>query len=311
MIVVTGASAGVGRAIVRELAEPGVRLALLARGRDGLEGATREAEERGARARAWMVDVAEAAAVDRAAGELETEFGPPDVWVNNAMVTVLAPTWQLTADEIKRVTEVNYLGAVHGTLAALRSMRPRGRGTIVQVGSALAYRAIPLQAAYCASKFALRGFTDALRTELLHEHNGVHVTMVHLPALNTPQFSWCRTRLPNQPQPVPPIFQPEVAARGVREAIARRTREVWVGWPAVRAIVGGSLAPKVADAYLAHNGYEAQQTELPLRPDRQDNLFEPVAGDHGAHGVFDERARPRSRYDSWRRRLLWLLGRPV
>ncbi len=308
VIVVSGASAGVGRAIVRELAEPGTFLALLARGADGLRGACRDARERGALARSWTLDVADADAVERAARELEDEVGPPDVWINNAMVTVLAPSWELTPEEVRRVTEVNYLGAVHGTLAALRRMRPRGRGTIVQVGSALAYRAIPLQAAYCASKFALRGFTDALRTELLHERSAVRVTMVHLPALNTPQFGWCRTRLPRQPQPVPPIYQPEVAARGVREALERRTREVWVGWPAVRAIVGGGLAPGVADRYLAEHGFEAQQTGAPVPPDRPDNLFAPLPGDRGAHGAFDARAHAHSRYDRLRRRLLALLG---
>lgn len=309
VVVITGASAGVGRAIVRELACPGRRLALLARGRDGLDGACRDAQARGAVARAWAVDVADADGVARCAEEIEAELGAPDVWINDAMVTVLSAVADLRPAEIHRVTDVNYHGAVHGTLAALRSMRRRGRGTIIQVGSALSYRAIPLQAAYCASKFALRAFTDALRTELMHEGSAIHVTMVHLPALNTPQFGWCRTRLRKHPQPVPPIFQPEVAARGVREAMRRRTREVWVGWPTVRTILGNGLAPWFADRVLARMGYESQQTEQPIASDRPDNLFEALPGDHGAHGAFDERARERSRYDTLRRGLLRLFGR--
>ncbi len=308
VVVVTGASAGVGRAIVRELAEPGVVLALLARGPEGLEGARADAEGRGAVARAYPVDVADPAAVDRVARAIEAELGAPDVWINDAMVTVLAPAWEVTVEELRRVTDVNYLGAVYGTLAALRTMRPRNAGTIVQIGSALAYRSIPLQSAYCASKFALRGFTDSLRTELMHEKSGVRVTMVHLPAVNTPQFGWCRSRLPNHPQPVPPIFQPEVAARAVREAIARGTREVFCGWPAVQAIVGNRIAPWFADRVLAKLGFDAQQTEEAIGPDRRDNLFEPIAGDHGAHGSFDARARPRSRWDGVRRGLLRLVG---
>jgi len=213
--VVTGASAGVGRATVRRFAREGWSVGLLARGRDGLEGARREVEEAGGRAVVVPVDVADAEAVEAAAEEVEATLGPIDVWVNDAMVTVFSPVHEITADDFRRVTEVNYLGAVHGTLAALRRMRPRDRGTIVQVGSALAYRAIPLQSAYCATKFALRGFTDSLRTELLHEGSRVHVTSVHLPALNTPQFGWSKTAMTRQPQPVPPIFQPEVAADGI------------------------------------------------------------------------------------------------
>jgi short-subunit dehydrogenase len=238
--------------------------------------------------------VADSAAVEAAADAVEREFGPIDIWVNNAMATVFSPAWEVTPDELRRATEVTYLGAAHGTLAALRRMRPRNHGTIVQVGSALAYRAIPLQAPYCAAKHALRGYTDAVRCELLHEGSKVHLTMVHLPALNTPQFSWGRTRLPNHPQPVPPIFQPEVAADAIVWAAYHRRREVFVGWPTVKAVFGNKLAPRYADRKLAEMGYEAQQTQEPLPPGRPDNLFEPAPGDYGAHGVFDARARARS-----------------
>jgi short-subunit dehydrogenase len=204
---------------------------------------------------------------------------------------VFAPIVDTTAEEFRRVTEVTYLGFVYGTLSALRRMRPRDRGVIVQVGSALAYRSIPLQAAYCAAKHAVRGFTESLRTELLHDHSNVHVTEVHLPAVNTPQFSWSRAKLPHQPQPVPPIYQPEIPADAIVFAATHRRREIWVAWPVAEAIVGEKVAPALADVYLANNGYESQQTDRPLRPDRRDNLYRPLPGDHGAHGAFDARAR--------------------
>jgi short-subunit dehydrogenase len=229
--------------------------------------------------------------VERAADDVEAALGPIDVWVNNAMVSVFAPVIDTTADEYRRVTEVTYLGFVHGTLAALRRMKPRNRGTIVQVGSALAYRAIPLQSAYCAAKHAVKGFTESLRTELLHEGSAVHLTMVHLPAVNTPQFAWSRAKLPRDPQPVPPIFQPEVAADGIVFAATHRRRAIWLGWPVTKAIVGEALTPGVADRYLAENGYESQQTDQPIEPHRADNLYEPLPGDHGAHGAFDDVAR--------------------
>ena len=308
--MITGASAGVGRATVRELARRGVGLGLLARGREGLEGAAREAQRQGAEALVLPVDVADAAAVEEAAAEVERRLGPIDVWINNAMVTVLAPIADLAAEDVRRVTEVTYLGAVHGTLAALRRMLPRDRGTIVQVGSALCYRGIPLQAAYCGAKFALRGFTDSLRSELLHDGSHVHVTMVHLPALNTTQFGWCKTVLPRHPQPVPPIFQPEVAARAIREAASMRRREIWVGLPTVKTVLGSRFVSGFLDHYLARNAYEAQQADRPIAPDRRHNLYEPVPGDHGAHGVFDDRAREsslQSRMRRWVERTLGML----
>jgi short-subunit dehydrogenase len=291
VVVVTGASAGVGRAIVRAFAAQGAHLGLIARGRDGLEGARAEVEAAGGRALVLPLDVADAAAVEAAAEEVERTLGPIDVWVNDAMVSVFAPIADTTAEEFRRVTEVTYLGYVHGTLSALRRMRARDRGTIVQIGSALAYRSIPLQAAYCAAKHAVKGFTESLRTELIHDGSNVHVTEVQLPAVNTPQFSWSRAKLPREPQPVPPIFQPELVADAVLFAARHRRREIWLAWPAVKAIVGEKVAPGIADRYLARNGYEAQQSEQATSEGRVDNLYSPVPGDHGARGRFDARAR--------------------
>ncbi len=291
VVVVTGASAGVGRAAVRAFAARGYDVALIARGIDGLEGARREVEAAGRRALVLPLDVADAAAVDAAAERTEQELGPIDVWVNVAMVSVFAPISDTTPEEFRRVTEVTYLGYVHGTLAALRRMRPRNRGTIVQVGSALAYRSIPLQAAYCAAKHAVKGFTESLRTELLHDKSGIHVTAVHLPAVNTPQFGWSRAKLPNEPQPVPPIFQPEIPADAIVFAAEHERREIWLAWPAIKAILGEKVAPHIADLYLARTGYRAQQTDVPISPNRRDDLYDPVPGDHGAHGAFDARAK--------------------
>ena len=291
VVVITGASAGVGRAVAREFAKRGASLGLLARGQDGLNAARAEAEASGVRAIAIPTDVADARQVESAAARIEQELGPIDIWINNAMVSVFSPILQMTAEEFDRVTRVTYLGAVYGTLAALHRMVPRNRGVIVQVGSALAYRAIPLQSAYCAAKHALNGFTESLRSELLHDGSHVQVTMVHLPAVNTPQFDWTRTRMPRQSQPVPPIFQPEVAAEAIVWAALAPQREVWVGWPTVQAVLGDKIAPGLLDHYLARFGYESQQADEPVSPDRPDNLFEPVAGDHGAHGRFDARAK--------------------
>jgi NAD(P)-dependent dehydrogenase (short-subunit alcohol dehydrogenase family) len=271
---------------------------LLARGVDGLEAARREVEAAGSRAIVVPTDVAHPDQVEAAAAAAERELGPIDVWVNNAMVSVLSPVMQMTEDEFRRVTEVTYLGAVHGTLAALRRMAPRNHGTIVQVGSALAYRAIPLQSAYCASKHALAGFTESLRTELLHDGSAVHVTMVQLSALNTPQFEWVRSRMPRQPQPVPPIFQPEVAASAIVWAATHRRKELYVGWPAVKAIWGDKIAPGLLDRYLARIGYDAQQSDDPVTPGRPDNLLSPLPGDRGAHGRFSEHSRSFS-YQLW------------
>jgi NAD(P)-dependent dehydrogenase (short-subunit alcohol dehydrogenase family) len=295
VVVVTGASAGLGRAIAGAFAERGAAVGLLARGRARLLDAEREIRDRGGRALAVPADVADAAAVTAAAGRIEGELGPVDVWVNNAMVSVFSPVREMEAAEYRRVTEVTYLGYVHGTLAALRHMLPRDRGTIVQVSSALAFRAIPLQSAYCAAKHAIKGFTESLRTELLHDGSGVRVTMVHMPALNTPQFEWVKSRLPNRAQPVPPIFQPEVGARAVvYAALHPERRELSVGLSTMKAIWGNRIAPRLLDRYLGRTGYRAQQTDEPEPPARADNLWEPGQGDHGAHGRFDRRARGHS-----------------
>jgi NAD(P)-dependent dehydrogenase (short-subunit alcohol dehydrogenase family) len=295
VVVITGASAGVGRAVARRFASDGARVALIARGRAGLEAARREVEEAGGRALVVQADVADAAQVEAAAERIERELGPIDVWINSAMVTVFAELADLTPPEFRRVTEVTYLGGVHGTMAALQRMARRDRGTIVQVGSALAYRSIPLQSAYCGAKHALRGFTEAVRSELIHRRSAVHLTMVQLPALNTPQFTWGRNKMERRAQPVPPIFQPEVAARAIHWAAHHRRRELYVAGVTVAAILGDKLAPWLGDRYLGRRGYDAQMYDG--RPDgRGDNLWEPLDGDRdfGAHGEFDDRARARS-----------------
>ena len=295
VVVVTGASAGVGRAVTRAFAARGARLGLLARGEEGLAATRAEVVEAGSEALAVPTDVADAQAVEEAARAVESALGPIDVWVNDAMVSVQAPVTETSAEEFRRVTEVTYLGYVHGTLAALRRMVPRDRGTIVQVGSALAYRAIPLQAPYCAAKHAIKGFTESLRTELRHAGSNVHVPMVQLGAINTPQFTWMRSRLPRHPQPVPPIFQPEVAARGVLWAVDHPRRpELHVGGRAAATIWAGRLVPGLVDRYLARTAFDAQQTGDPVPSDRADNLHEPVPGDRRAHGLFDDQARARS-----------------
>jgi NAD(P)-dependent dehydrogenase (short-subunit alcohol dehydrogenase family) len=302
VVVITGASAGVGRAVARAYAARGAHIGLLARGRDGLEAARAEVEQAGGEALVVPTDVANAEDVELAAQAVEETFGPIDVWINNAMVSVFSPVKEMTAAEFKRVTDVTYLGYVYGTLAALRRMLPRDRGVIVQVGSALAYRGIPLQSAYCGAKHAVQGFMDSLRTELLHDGSRVRVTMVQLPALNTPQFGWVKTRLPRAPQPVPPIFQPEVAAKAILWAAEHDRRELYVGGPTLLAIVGNKIAPALGDWYLARTGYAGQQTAEPVDPDRPHNLWEAVPGDHGAHGDFDARAHTHS----WQ---LWLTMR--
>jgi len=298
VVVITGASAGVGRATAQAFAKRGASIGLLSRGIKGLEGAGREVHELGGRAIALPVDVADEDQVEAAAVRVEHEFGPIDAWINNAMTSVFSPVKEMTAGEFRRVTEVTYLGAVFGTMAALKRMLPRNRGAIVQVGSALAYRSIPLQSAYCAAKHAIRGFTDSLRSELIHERSGVHLTMVHLPAVNTPQFSWVKSRLPRKAQPVPPIFQPEVAAEAIYWAAHHRRRELFVGLPTVKAIEGNKLAPRFLDRYLARTAYSGQQTSEPRDPAQLDNLWAPLDGeqghDHGAHGSFDACARTAS-----------------
>jgi NAD(P)-dependent dehydrogenase (short-subunit alcohol dehydrogenase family) len=294
VVVITGASAGVGRATVWEFARRGARIALLARNAAALEDALEEVRCLGGQALIIPTDVADPEQVDSAAADVERKLGPIDIWINNAMVSVFSPFREMEAEEFRRVTEVTYLGAVYGTMAALRFMVPRNRGTIVQVGSALAYRSIPLQSAYCGAKHAIRGLTDSLRSELLHDGVNVHLTMVHLPALNTPQFDWVKSRLPRKPQPVPPIFQPEVAARGIYWAAHHRRRELYVGVPTVKAIIANKFFPGYLDRYLAKFGYDAQQTAEPDSHHRPNNLWNPVPGDFGAHGRFDARAKPRS-----------------
>jgi NAD(P)-dependent dehydrogenase (short-subunit alcohol dehydrogenase family) len=291
VVVITGASAGVGRATARAFAKRGASIGLLARGRDGLEGAKRDVENLGGRAIIQTVDVADAAKVESSADAIEHEFGPIDIWVNNAMTSVFSPVCEMTPDEFRRVTEVTYLGFVWGTMAALKRMRPRNHGTIVQVGSALAYRGIPLQSAYCAAKHAIQGFTESLRCELLHEKSNVHLCMVQMPALNTPQFEWVKSRLPNKAQPVPPIFQPEVAADAIVFAATHRRREIFVGAPTVKAIIANRFMPGMLDRFLARTGFQSQQTDEPADRNAPNNLLEPVAGDHGAHGRFGDRSR--------------------
>ena len=295
-IVVTGASAGLGRAIACEFAKHGACIGLVARGRRGLDGAASAVSAAGGTPVILEADVSDANAVDKAAAMVEERFGPIDVWINNAMVSVFSPVREMQAEEYKRVTDVTYLGVVNGSLAALKRMLPRNRGKIVQVGSALAYRSIPLQSAYCGAKHAIVGFTDSLRCELIHDHSRVGVTVVHMPALNTPQFGWVKSRLRNKAQPVPPIFEPEVGARAVYWAAHHDRGEVYVGGSTVEAIVGNKIAPRALDRYLGHTGYESQQTDEPEDPGRADNLWEAVDGerDFGIHGSFDTQARPYS-----------------
>ena len=307
VVVITGASAGIGRACAKEFAKEGAHIGLIARGRAGLEGAKSDVEALGGKGLVLPADVADAAAIEAAAEAVEREFGPIDIWVNNAMVSVFSPVKEMTAEEFKRVTEVTYLGVVHGTLSALKRMSDRNHGSIIQVGSALAYRGIPLQAAYCAAKHAIQGFCDSLRCELIHDHSRVHLTMVQMPALNTPQFDWVKSRLPRKAQPVPPIFQPEVAARAIVYASNHTRREVYVGWPTVEAVVGNKVAAALLDRYLAAKCFDAQQTNETADPNRPNNLWEPVDAefDHGAHGRFDSRSRSMSlqlwanKYRNW------------
>ncbi len=294
VVVITGASAGVGRALARLYAQHGAAIGLIARGHEGLAATAREVVRLGGTALPLALDVSDADSVERAATAVEERLGPIELWINNAMVSVLAPVAEMQAAEFRRVMEVCYLGTVHGTLAALRRMRTRGEGTILQVGSALAYRGLPLQSAYCAAKHAIQGFQDSLRCELLHERSRVRVTMVQLPAVNTPHFGWARSRMPFLPQPVPPIYQPEVAARAIRWSASHPGRERLVGWSTVKAVIGNALAPGLADRVLARMGYGVQQTAVAVDPERADNLWFPLPGDQGAHGAFDARARESS-----------------
>ncbi|MGZ5050114.1 MAG: SDR family oxidoreductase [Methylobacter sp.] len=292
VVVITGAGAGVGRATAQRFARSGARLGLIGRDRSRLEQAVKEANALGGEAIACVADVADAAQVEAAAEAVVAAFGRIDVWINNAMATIYSPFEKILPDDYKRATEVTYLGAVYGTMAALKRMKPNNHGLIIQVGSALAYRAIPLQSPYCGAKFAIRGFTDALRSELLHDRSRVRVTMVHMPALNTPQFDWGKNLMPTRPQPVPPIFEPEMAAEAILWASRHRRREVYVGWPTWKAIWANKVIPGFIDRYLAGRGYSGQQSGEPVDPAAPNNLWQPVPGDFAAHGRFDRRARP-------------------
>jgi NAD(P)-dependent dehydrogenase (short-subunit alcohol dehydrogenase family) len=299
VVVITGASGGVGRASAREFARRGDRIALLARGQSGLDRAAQDVRSAGGTAIVIPVDVADAEAVEAAAQRVEDELGPIDVWVNDAFSGVFAPVTEVSPEEFRRVTEVSYLGYVYGTKAALKRMIPRDSGVVVQVGSALAYRGIPLQAAYCAAKHAIQGFHESLRCELLHDKSNVHVTMVQLPAVNTPQFGWVLSRLPRRAQPVPPIYQPEVAARAIVTASDHpKRREYWLGLSTVFTLLGDKFAPGLLDRYLARTGYSSQQTSTPRSPNQPTNLWEPAddrsGTDQGAHGDFDSKAHGRS-----------------
>ncbi len=295
VVVITGASAGIGRATARQFGARGAQVALLARGQAGLDGAAKDVENAGGSALAIPTDVADYDQVDAAATQIEDTFGPIDVWINVAFTSVFAPFDEIGPEEFRRVTEVSYLGFVYGTMVALARMRPRDRGTIVQVGSALGERSIPLQSAYCGAKHAINGFTESLRTELMHDGSNIAITVVQMPAVNTPQFSWVLSRLPNHPQPVPPIYQPEVAARGVVFAADHpRRKQYWVGASTVGTLLGQKIAPALLDRYLAKTGYQSQQSGEKADPDRPHNLWKPVDGkdghDHGAHGVFNSQA---------------------
>ena len=305
VVMITGASAGIGRATALAFARCGAWIGLLARHKERLEAARLETESLGGRGLVLVADVADDRAVEAAAERLESEFGPIDIWVNNAMASVFSPIAEMDPSEFRRVTEVTYLGYVWGTLAALRRMRPRNRGVIVQVGSALAYRGIPLQSAYCAAKHAIEGFTDSLRCELIHDKKNIHVCIVEMPAVNTPQFAWVKSHLPNKAQPVPPIYQPEVAADAIVFAATHRRREIYVGFPTVKAIVGNKIAPGLLDRYLARNGFKSQQTTEPKDPNQPDNLWKPAPGTYSAHGAFDRRARSSS-WQFWLNRHRWL-----
>jgi NAD(P)-dependent dehydrogenase (short-subunit alcohol dehydrogenase family) len=299
VVVITGASAGIARAAAQEFGARGAKVALLARGRAGLDGAARAVEEAGGVPLAIQADVADYEQVEAAAGRVEAELGPIDVWINVAFTSVFSPFTEIRPEEFRRVTEVSYLGFVHGTMVALARMRPRNSGTIVQVGSALGSRSIPLQSAYCGAKHAVNGFTESVRTELMHDHSNVAITVVQMPAVNTPQFSWVLSRLPDHPQPVPPIYQPEVAARAIVYAADHpKRKQYWVGASTVGTMIGQKIAPALLDRYLARTGYGAQQTGQKVAPDRPNNLWEPIdrqgGRDHGAHGVFDDRAHGRS-----------------
>lgn len=291
VVVITGASAGVGRATARAFGKRRATVALIGRGEDGLKAAQSEIQQMGGRALVFPMDVVQREQLEAAAEQVETECGPIDIWINNAMVSVFSPFMEMSPEEFERVINVTFLGYVWGTRTALKHMLPRNRGVIIQVGSALAYRGIPLQSAYCAAKHAIQGFNDSMRAELHHDRKDIRICMVQLPAVNTPQFDWVRSHLPGQSQPVPPVYQPEVAADAIVFAATHHRREVYVGWPALKAIWANKFFPGLLDWYLGKTGYEAQQTGHPKDPQARDNLYQPLPGDHGAHGRFDAQAR--------------------
>ena len=290
VVVVTGASAGLGRSVVREFAKHGAKIALIARGQDGLSAAVQETEQLGGRARAYSIDVANAETVEETARHIEAQLGPIDIWINNAMVSVFGPLKEMEAKDFKRVTDVTYLGQVYGTMAALKCMIPRNSGTVILVGSALAYRGIPLQSAYCGSKHAIHGFFESLRSELIHDGSKINLSMVQLPAMNTTQFEFVKSYLPGKPQPMGRIYEPEVAARAIVKLALHPRRELYVGYPTVKTILGNKIVPGYLDKYLARTGYDGQQTDEKADPQRKDNLYAPIPGDHGAHGNFDAQA---------------------
>ncbi len=309
VVVITGASGGVGRAAARRFGAEGARVGLIARGRKGLEGAAREVEQAGGQALVLPLDVSDYDQVEAAAASVEDAFGPIDIWVNDAMVTVYAEFLDIEPDEFRRATEVSYLGMVWGTRVALKRMVPRDRGSIVQVCSAMSYRGIPLQSPYCGAKAACKNFTESILTELMHHKSKVRISMIQLPGLNTTQFTWGRTKLPKQTMPVPPIYQPEIAADAIHHAAHHKRRQIYVGWPTVMNIIGERVAPWMLDRYLAKTGFGSQMTDHDLDPQRHDNLFEPVNEDRGAHGPFDDKAHSVSpQYELSNRRGLILAG---
>lgn len=290
VVVITGAGTGIGRATAQQFARNGARIGLIGRNRERLEQTANEVRMLGGQAVIFLADVADASQVEAAAAAVEAEFGWIDIWINNAMATIFSPFHKISAEDYKRATEVTYLGTVYGTMAALKRMAHKDAGIIIQVGSALAYRAIPLQSAYCGAKFAIRGFTDALRSELIHDKSKLRLTMVHLPALNTPQFDWGKNHMPMQPQPVPPIFEPEMAARAIFWAASHNRREIYLGFPTIKAIWVNKFFPGFLDRYLARTGFSGQQSDKPADPDSPNNLWQPVQGNFAAHGRFDNRA---------------------